>query len=99
MWNAVVINFIPSWRREARTNQLPHTRYLATIAYPLSLSLFGFPILSHEKALSCTVVAKEELTELHHLVRDSAAMEDRDLACFANSQGNTVPWSKVEGYT
>jgi hypothetical protein len=68
------------------------------MAYLVSLPLFGFPLLSHEKQLSCTLVIRDELEDLYGLVRNGAALDRRDVDFLRDSRWDVVPWDKVEGY-
>ncbi|KIW68526.1 hypothetical protein PV04_04465 [Phialophora macrospora] len=112
LWHAVVLNMMaPFSRRYLKPRALrvqlhPQmhvhlhvpTTYLATMAYLVSLPLFGFPLLNYEKQLSCTVVIRDELEDIYGLVRDGAALDHRDVEVLRGSRWDAVPWDKVEGY-
>lgn len=96
VWNAIVVNYIPTSKRGNHRDPILNGNYLATASYILSLPLFGFPSLNYERKLSCTVAVKEGLMDLHGLVRKGAALDDTDLLCLTDSQWDVVPWSKIE---
>ena len=104
MWHVVVINLMPFWRRNSPTPIRKHAlhhynNYFGTLAYILTLPIFGYPLLKYEKKLYCTVRVRAEVEILCQLVRWGVPVQRDDTEVLWGSLWDAVPWSKIEDYT